>query len=44
MPQPVAPQEELADLQRKFIAAAEALQRLAPKIDKAEQRVLRAVG
>jgi hypothetical protein len=42
-PHPVAPQDELAELQRKFIAAAEALQRLAPRIEKAEGR-LRAVS
>lgn len=39
MPRPVAPNDELADLQRRFIAATEILARLAPKIDKAEQRV-----
>lgn len=43
MPHPVAPQDELADLQRQFIAAAESLQRLAPKIEKAEHR-LKVVG
>lgn len=43
MPQPVAPHDELAELQRRYIAATEQLQRLVPRIEKAETR-LRVVG
>lgn len=44
MPQPVAPQDEKAELQRRFVAAAEDMKKLAAQLERADQRLLRAVG
>ena len=44
MPQPVAAQDEKAELQRRVVAAVEDLKKLTSSLERAEARVPRAVG